>query len=124
MMLFKNFGSNEADVIDAYMECAIGATGAVGAYARNKGVTVARNGVGDYTFTFDGDLAGKGDMVNVNVHTVQSAISLGDGVLFIPTARTATTLRGTFIRTDTMVAAEVRNGASICARFAIKRSTV
>lgn len=122
MQLFPHAGNLEKEVVDLYLEVAIGATGAVGAYTRKRGIaSIARQGAGDYIIT----LANPGTIIDWNLNIEDATVTAGDGLIATSKGRTsgaAPTLRVQFVAPDDEDAAEVAEGAKIVGRITVKRT--
>jgi hypothetical protein len=109
------------------LRVAIGATGAPGAYTDKWGfgaTPLTRTGVGVYTVALGDRYVG--GLTGYAANTIQSTIAAGDGVAGIVTADNSNasppTLTITMIASNTGVAGEIRNGATLLMELAFKDS--
>jgi hypothetical protein len=121
--------SGECGVKDLYLEFAVGATGAVGAYARRQGFTqtpssAVRNSAGNYTLNLDQRWQA---LVDFNGKVV-GAVAVGDGSEMTVVSRNLNVAQPNvvvqFRRTDTGAAADPPNPSSVLIHLQLKDSTV
>lgn len=128
--VFPEEGNSAGHIVRLTLRVTIGATGAVGTYAQNWGfgsTPLTRTGVGVYTVSL-ADWFPAGTLMGYAVNTIQGTIAAGDGVAGIITAEsystagTAPTLTLTMIASNTGVAGEIRNGATLLLELAFKNT--
>jgi hypothetical protein len=134
LRVYREEGNSVGHVQRLTLRIPIGATGAPGTavqswgFGINGGVPLTRTGVGTYTVNLS-DWFPASSLMGYGADTIQGTIAAGDGVTGIitteaySTAGTNPTVTLVMIASNTGVAAEVRNGATLLLELVFKNTS-
>jgi len=131
MKVWEERGSSATGIERLFLRIPIGANGAPGTAIQSWGfgaTPLTRTGVGVYTVNLGHAYPATTSLRSYTANTVQSTVTAGDGVMGVITAeaynQATPTLTLTMISSNTGVAAEIANGATLLMELVFKNTAV